>query len=61
MLDSDNLAFPISMLSKFSSIPTTKHLAAATYTLRYKQHTANLAIQYNASDSEVTMPIGYTE
>jgi len=30
-----DLAFTISMLSKFSSTPTTKHLSAATYTLRY--------------------------
>lgn len=49
------------MLSKFSSNPTTEHLSAATYTLRYLRHTANLAIQYNASDSEATMPTGYTD
>jgi len=29
--------------------------------LRYLRHTANLAIQYNASDSEATMPAGYTD
>jgi len=56
-----DLAFTVSMLSKFSSTPTTKHLSEATYTLRYLRHTANLAIQYNASDSEATMPIGYTD
>jgi len=49
------------MLSKFSSTPTTEHLSAATYTLRFLRNTANLAIQYNASDSESTMPIGYTD
>ena len=43
-LDSDDLVFTVSRLSKFSSTPTTEHLSAATYTLRYLQHTANLAI-----------------
>ena len=56
-----DLAFTVSMLRKFSSTPTTENLSAATYTLRYLRHTANLAIQYNASDSEATMPIGYTD
>jgi len=49
------------MLSKFSSTLTTEHLSAATYTLRYLRNTANLAIQYKTSDSEATMPIGYTD
>jgi len=56
-----DLTFTVSMLSKSSSTLTTEHLSAATYTLRYLRHTANLAIQYNASDSEATMPIGYTD
>jgi len=56
-----DLAFTVSMFSKSSSTPTTEHLSAATYTLRYLRHTANLAIQYNASDSEATMPAGYTD
>ena len=56
-----NLAFTASMLSKSSSTPTAEYLSAATYTLRYPRHTANLAIQYNASDSEATMPAGYTD
>ena len=60
-LASDDLAFTVSMLSKFSSTPTTQHLSAAIYTLRYLRNTANLAIQYNASDSEATMPAGYTD
>jgi len=30
------------------------------YMLRYLQNTAYLAIQYNASDPEATIPIGYT-
>ena len=55
-----DLAFTVSMLSKFSSTPTTEHLSAATYMLRYLQNTAYLAIQYNASDPEATIPIGYT-
>ena len=56
-----DLAFTVSMLSKFSSTPTTEHLSAATYTLRYVRHRANLAIQYNVSDSEATIPVGYTD
>jgi len=56
-----DLVFILSLLSKFSSTPTTEHLAAATYTLRYLRNTANLTIQYNASDPEATMPIGYTD
>jgi len=56
-----DVAFTTSMLSKFSSTPTTEHLSAATYTLRYLRNTANLAIQNNASDPEATMPIGYTD
>jgi len=56
-----DLAFTVSILSKFSSTPTTEHLSAATYTLRYLRNTANLTIQYKASDSEATMPIGYTD
>jgi len=56
-----DLAFTVSMLSKFSSTPSTEDLATATYTLRYLRNMANLAIQYNASEPEATMPIGYTD
>jgi len=56
-----DLAFTVSMLSKFSSTLTPEHLSAATYTLRYLRNTANLAIQYKTSDSEATMPIIYTD
>jgi len=56
-----DLVFTLSLLSKFSSTPTTEHLSAATYTLRYLRNMANLAIQYNASDPKATMPIGYTD
>ena len=45
-----DLTFTVFMLSKFSSTPTTENLSAATYTLQYLRNTANLAIQYNASD-----------
>jgi len=55
-----DLAFTVSMLSKFCSTPTTEDSSAATYTLRYLRNTANLAIQNKTSDSEATMPIGYT-
>jgi hypothetical protein len=54
-----DLAFTVSMLSKFIYGPTTEHLAAATYTLRYLRNTVNLGIQYNAKNSD--MPIGYTD
>jgi len=54
-----DLAFTVSMLSKFNDRPTTEHLAAATYTLRYLRNTANLAIQYSAQNSD--MPVGYTD
>jgi len=47
------------MLSKFNNAPTTEHLAAATYTLRYLCNTANLGIQYNAQNSDIH--IGYTD
>jgi len=56
-----DLAFTVSMLSKSSSTPTTEHLSAATYTLRYLRHTDDLTILYNASDSEATRPTGYTD
>jgi len=56
-----DLAFTVSMLRKFSSTLTTEHLSAATYMLRYLRITANLAIQYQVSESEATMPIGYTD
>jgi len=54
-----DLAFTVSMLSKFNDKPTTEHLAAATYALRYLRNTANLGIQYNTQNSN--MPIGYTD
>jgi len=42
-----DLAFTVSMFSKFSAAPTTEHLAAASYVLRYLRNTLDLAIQYN--------------
>jgi len=54
-----DLVFTVSMLSKFNNAPTTEHLAVATYTLRYLRNTANLGIQYNAQNSD--MSIGYTD
>jgi len=41
-----DIAFTVSMLSKFLSAPSSEHLAAATYTLRYLRNTSDLAIQY---------------
>jgi len=37
-----DIAFTVSMLSKFLSAPSSEHLAAATYTLRYLRNTSNL-------------------
>ena len=42
-----DIAFTVSMLSKFLSAPNSEHLAAATYTLRYLWNTSDLAIQYS--------------
>jgi len=56
-----DLAFTVSMLSKFNDAPTTEHLTAATYTLWYLRNTANLAIQYNGQNPEQDTPIGYTD
>jgi len=56
-----DLAFTVSMLSKFNDAPTTEHLAAATYTLWYLRNTTNLAIQYNGKNCEQDTPVGYTD
>jgi len=56
-----DLAFTVSMLSKFNDAPTTEHLAVATYTLRYLRNTANLAIQYNGQNPEQDTTVGYTD
>ena len=42
-----DIAFTVSMLSKFLSAASSEHLAAATYTLRYLRNTSDLAIQYS--------------
>ena len=54
-----DLAFTVSILSKFNNKPTTEYLAAATYTLWYRYNTANLGIQYNVQN--LNIPIGYTD
>jgi len=57
-----DIAFTVSMLSKFNAAPTTEHMAAATYTLRYLRNKSDLAIQYNSKDSDSPdLPIGYTD
>jgi len=42
-----DIPFTGSMLSKFLSAPSSKHLVAATYTLCYLRNTSDLAIQYS--------------
>jgi len=42
-----DITFTVSMLSKFLAAPSSEHLAAANYTLRYLRNTSDLAIQYS--------------
>lgn len=54
-----DLAYAISLLSKFNARPTYGHLAAAKRVLRYLQTTRNLALAFRRShDSEIQ---GYTD
>ena len=59
-----NIAFTVSMLSKFLSAPRSEHLAAATYTLCYLQTTSDIAIQYS-TERQTQLPtdqaIGFTD
>jgi len=59
-----NIAFTVSMLSKFLSAPSSEHLAAAIYTLRYLRNTSDLAIQYSTERQTklpTDRPIGFTD
>jgi len=59
-----DLAFTVSMLSKFVAAPSSEHLAAAIYTLRYLRNTVDLAIQFDAqrpTARDVLLPVGYTD
>jgi hypothetical protein len=67
-----DIAFTVSMLSKFLSAPSVEHLAAATYTLRYLRNTSDLAIQYGTErrstqhgerrlEEATNRPIGFTD
>jgi len=59
-----DIAFTVSMLSKFLSAPSSEHLAAATYTLRYLRNTSDLAIQYSTerqTQLPTDRPIGFTD
>jgi len=54
-----DIAFTVSMLSRFLSAPSSGHLTAATYTLRYLRNTSDLAIQYGTkqcTSSHLTDP-----
>jgi len=59
-----DIAFTVSILSKFLSAPSSEHLGAATYTLRYLQNTSDLAIQYSTewqTQLPTDRPIGFTD
>jgi len=59
-----DIAFTVSMLSKFLSAPSSEHLAAATYTLRYLRNTSDLAIQYGTerhTEQATGRPIGFSD
>jgi len=52
------------MLSKFLSAPSSEHLAAVTYTLRYLRNTSNRAIQYGTerhTEQAPGRPIGFSD
>jgi len=67
-----DIDFTVSMLSKFLPAPSSEHLAAATYTLRYLRNTSDLAIQYSTErrpeqpterrpEQPTEQPIGFTD
>ena len=59
-----DIAFTVLMLRKFLSAPSSEHLAAATYTLRYLRNTSDLAIQYSTErrpEQPTDRPIGFTD
>lgn len=57
-----DLAYTLSLLSRFSSAPTSQHLKAAGHTLRYLRNTADLAIQYGSTSSApAPSPVGFTD
>jgi len=42
-----DLAFPVSLLSRFATNPSAAHMGAAKRVLKYLKHTRNLGITYN--------------
>jgi hypothetical protein len=57
------LAYPISILSRFNARPTTAHYKAAKRTLRYLQPTKNFEITYgeNPYNNEAIQMLGYSD
>ena len=57
-----DIAFAVSVLSRYNSQPRTSHLTAAKRVLRYLRKTADHCLHFNASgsdnDDEIT---GYTD
>jgi transposase InsO family protein len=56
-----DLAYTVSVLSKFNSAPSSEHLAAATYCLRYLRNTSSYGIQYDYDVSDALEPTGFTD
>jgi hypothetical protein len=55
-----DLAFTVSVLSKYNAEPSKEHLAAATYCLRYLRNTSSYGIQFDGDESS-SEPIGFTD
>ena len=53
-----DLAYGISVLSKFSSTPQTKHLRAVKHVLRYLKRTADLGLRYTNIEGDI---VGYSD
>jgi transposase InsO family protein len=56
-----DLAYTVSVLSKFNAAPSSEHLSAATYCLRYLRNTSSYGIQYDRDASDTLEPIGFTD
>jgi hypothetical protein len=55
-----DLAFTVSVLSKYNADPSKEHLTAATHCLRYLRNTSSYGTQFDADGSN-TEPIGFTD
>jgi hypothetical protein len=55
-----DLAFTVSVLSKYNAEPSKEHLTAATYCLRYLRNTSSYGIQFDGHEAN-SEPIGFTD